>query len=537
MADKWAVQDGNWSDPATWNNGTLPGVGDDVYADGKTVTINQDINVLSIRTTQRSGGTAGGGFTINSARTIACTGAGVVAGSTICLTLEAGNYDTTITANVTGGNSNNAYGIYNMSTGSVTITGNVTGGSGSYYAYGIYNMSTGSVTITGNVTGGSGTNHVYGIYNMSTGSVTITGDVTGGSGENSCYGIRNASTGSVTITGNVTGGGGVSSFGIANNSVATVTVNGTNHYGKSSSAFYSTANGTLIVTGDCYADPYPAVYWIGSGSYCEVRGNRYGLYTGAGQGNLAVICYREAIPQSENVIIRGAKAGSQPGTFSGLPAWLYGALVSPQGHPSPANVRYGIQYGPNNEATGTCYVPIAASVAAGVLVDDTEGTAVLTPEAVRAAVGLASANLDTQLDNIPTVSEFNARTIVAENYALEDTLTAIKGAGWSTETLTSIKADTAAILADTGTDGVVVAEESKTGYSLSATGLDLIPATDPGGVADTFPKMMVQLWRRFFKKATKTSSQIKTFADDDTTVRTTQTVSDDGTTETQGAAI
>lgn len=35
---------------------------------------------------------------------------------------------------------------------------------------------------------------------------------------------------------------------------------------------------------------------------------------------------------------------------------------------------------------------------------------------VRAAVGLASANLDTQLADLPTVSEFNARTLVAADY-------------------------------------------------------------------------------------------------------------------------
>jgi hypothetical protein len=48
--------------------------------------------------------------------------------------------------------------------------------------------------------------------------------------------------------------------------------------------------------------------------------------------------------------------------------------------------------------------------------------------------------------------------------------------------------------------------------------------------------MVVQLWRRFFKKATRTSTQIRTFADDGTTVVTTQAVSDDGTTQTQGNA-
>lgn len=41
---------------------------------------------------------------------------------------------------------------------------------------------------------------------------------------------------------------------------------------------------------------------------------------------------------------------------------------------------------------------------------------------VRGWLGLATNNLDTQLGDIPTVSEFNARTIVAASYALEATL-------------------------------------------------------------------------------------------------------------------
>jgi hypothetical protein len=77
----------------------------------------------------------------------------------------------------------------------------------------------------------------------------------------------------------------------------------------------------------------------------------------------------------------------------------------------------------------------------------------------------------------------------------------------------------------------------KTGYALSAVGLDLISVADPGAAANltTFPKIMVWLFRRFFKKTAMTSTQVKTFADDGTTVNVTQTVSDDGTTQTQGA--
>ncbi|HUU82115.1 MAG TPA: hypothetical protein VM243_01305, partial [Phycisphaerae bacterium] len=41
----------------------------------------------------------------------------------------------------------------------------------------------------------------------------------------------------------------------------------------------------------------------------------------------------------------------------------------------------------------------------------------LNAAATRAALGMAAANLDTQLGNIPTVAEFNARTLVAASYS------------------------------------------------------------------------------------------------------------------------
>jgi hypothetical protein len=56
------------------------------------------------------------------------------------------------------------------------------------------------------------------------------------------------------------------------------------------------------------------------------------------------------------------------------------------------------------------------------------------------------------------------------------------------------------------------------------------------GVAAGPVGMLVQLWRRFFRKATKSATQLTTYADDGTTPITTQTVNDDGSTETQGAA-
>jgi hypothetical protein len=73
----------------------------------------------------------------------------------------------------------------------------------------------------------------------------------------------------------------------------------------------------------------------------------------------------------------------------------------------------------------------------------------------------------------------------------------------------------------------------------SATLLDATPVTDPGGVASTFPQMVVQVWRYLFKRKTKAVSglTIKTYADDNTTVNTQQSYTDDGAgNQSQGPA-
>jgi hypothetical protein len=50
------------------------------------------------------------------------------------------------------------------------------------------------------------------------------------------------------------------------------------------------------------------------------------------------------------------------------------------------------------------------------LVDTTTSSSGLDAASIRSAIGLASANLDTQLGDIPTVAEFNARSLPSADY-------------------------------------------------------------------------------------------------------------------------
>ena len=83
-----------------------------------------------------------------------------------------------------------------------------------------------------------------------------------------------------------------------------------------------------------------------------------------------------------------------------------------------------------------------------------------------------------------------------------------------------------------------VVSQGSDGMRLAADGLDSIPTDAPAGVATSFREMLVQTWRRWFRKTDldADANQIRTYADDGTTVITTQAVSDDGSVQVQEAA-
>jgi hypothetical protein len=137
MAVRYAVVSGNWSNTATWDGGTLPTVGDDVYANGFTVAINQDITVNKISTKAQSPAVSGGLFTIaapNSGERYIV--ANIEAGSSTCCRIDDGNGFTYITGNIYGGDVASAIGLLLNATGNnrahqPVITGNIYGGTAS----------------------------------------------------------------------------------------------------------------------------------------------------------------------------------------------------------------------------------------------------------------------------------------------------------------------------------------------------------------------------------------------------------------------
>ena len=101
----------------------------------------------------------------------------------------------------------------------------------------------------------------------------------------------------------------------------------------------------------------------------------------------------------------------------------------------------------------------------------TSYAAPLSPSETRSAIGLASANLDTQLADIPTVAEFEARTLTTANYA-------------NTTNQTAIKAVTDKLNTGLVADGAV--------YQFTANMLELAPAGG-GGAGDASQTTLLQV--------------------------------------------
>ena len=524
MAVIKAQANGNWSNTATWSGGVIPSANDTVYANGYTITIDQNIDltgtavdqsgslivgqiyqVVSIGNTnfgitsvaiipgtnaatstaisnaanqifQATGvgtattGTArrmgalcnhlvsalsivtGGGFVLSSNYNI--TGAYIIAGSANCLTIN-NNASNTITdcyaigspatqstrailfsstgtltcsqIRVNGGRVtstsavNGSHGIGATSTGNITFqnASTVTGGSAAF-CYGIY--ATGSTVFSfagGCVTTGGSASNSWAIINNSTSPITYTGGsilgsiegsvsnagtmsvtgstitgsaghaitnsgnlsnltisgsvITGGSTE---YGIHNSSTGSVVITtSTVTGGSGVTGYGVYNASTGTVSIQGDITASNNVNGFYGTSTSAIV-------------------TLC-------GSQTSSSNGFAAVMCPKFLVdPTPTTARVRFAKDGIS--TYSDFYTVDNGSF----GMPSVSDVRSGTTFA-NGTLAGTCVVPAAGSVALGVPVDNTSGTAVLTTEAIwntLTATLTASNSIGERLKNVSTVA-------------------------------------------------------------------------------------------------------------------------------------
>lgn len=422
MASINAAATGNWSSSATWPGGVFPQPGDIVHANGKTITIDQDVTVASINNTLLAGGVVGGTFILASGWTL---NANVNAGTGTCLTCSAALGVFVVNGNLRGSNSATGAAVVHSSTGTLTITGSVTGGTGNGASYGLNCSSTSTTHVFGNVLPGA----AEGITMSGTANVNITGNVAGGAGAG--HGIASGSGGGLTVTGDVTGGTATSHGILMSSGAGPVTING-NVYGAGSGTGVcggltidrvttATINGN--VTGGSAANKH-GIYFSGSaGTVCTVNGNVAG-------GGAAPGTYHSTSGGATFLIVNGsitATTGANGVHSVNMEHTLRarGPFVSASGSggrlpfdislfqlirttdtdnnltvrdhtnstsivfhtpdfatnlPADADVRDGVSFGGTH--TGSLKVPNPNQVSAGIPVDATVGTAALLPEDV-----------------------------------------------------------------------------------------------------------------------------------------------------------
>jgi hypothetical protein len=321
----------------------------------------------------------------------------------------------TITGDLVGGTGGTTPHAFNSTAGNTIVIGNVFGSS---TGFGI-SQTAGNVTVTGNVTGGTATS-VHGISLTGAASqFTINGDVRGGSGS-SAHGINFGGT-LGTVNGNVTGGGGSGARGIeatvggvnvngnvfGNISVglnigASSTITGNIFAGSGAGVFTSTNNSlTVTVIGDVYASTINnGIALTGTGTQVvNLTGNMYNTL-----GRSAIWCPNVFISNTATTLWRMDTGG---GNYK----FLYSA-DSTTNLPATTNVRNGVTFGPALSLTGTMVVPSASDVRENVPVDNTVGTGELTSADIISGINASSDPLAVRLKN--TLTDTTAGNIISQ---------------------------------------------------------------------------------------------------------------------------
>jgi hypothetical protein len=414
MANYRAISNGNWSNLSIWqDNGSgsfvastvLPSGADDVYSNTFTVNIDQNITVLSLRNTSATSITAGGSFNFNTAGVTA-----IIAGATPFLMGATNTITVTHSSGLVSINCTNDIS-HNLSTGttnliSYTGSGNLTittpnlrsATTNAQNMITINKSSSGTLTINGNIIGNSAgtTNSGSHTISSSSGSVIVNGNVVAPSvvqSGGSTYTII-ISGGSLTINGLVNGGG-ASSSGNATAiqfSGSTLTINNTITGGSIQRAVTITSaisvelNCNLVagVAETVYSTVTIPVFIVGNVTASSTA-SAISLTNGSAQvflkGSMINNAGKMAIYAPRIWVDKDTAMYSQFFTSGGANRTLYSADTFPN-TPIPANVRSGITFGPDNSLTGTLIIPPTNTVAQGVQVDNTTGTALLTVQEI-----------------------------------------------------------------------------------------------------------------------------------------------------------
>lgn len=374
MANRYAVATGNWSNTAIWDGGTLPVAGDVVRSNNFTITVDQNINVLSIRNDALAPAVAGGGFqVIATGRTLTCD---IYAGNNDCLTISGFTGSTAITGNSYATGSNGSAVLVN----GANITLNYIGDAFSGY-----------------VNSGISTTSNSGIR-VSAGNFNFTGNAWSRGGGYAC-GVYSAATNcSNTFTGNA-----YNNSATAHAAGAGLLVSGTNNVTVFNGTAEHIVNQSTVINA--------AAVFVGTGATLSGLVTAIGAINGVGSGITAstTLPATAIIKKSINRSGVGALLNVKYTTSSPIVDVILSnnstiSLTDPSttNPPVPADVRFGTIYS-GGAYTGTLKVPPVTSVSYGVPTDNTVGTAFLSATDLFTAIATSSDPVAERLRNVSTV--------------------------------------------------------------------------------------------------------------------------------------
>ena len=376
MANRFPINSGSWSDSAIWSGSIIPTSSDDVFLNNRIVTLDQNIIVRSIRNIATGSAVAGGQIEIYGDYNIsssAITATSHVSATPVStgpglVTYYGTGSSTIIVANLTS--STHGPTLFNSSSGTLNIIGNVAAPANvTTVSTMVINVSSGTINVLGNVTSPAGNAQNYGMINSFTGTINITGNVIGGSSNGTSPTILNSSFGTINVTGNVLGSATALTFAqnaISQTSNGLINITGS-VVGDRAPGISSTSAGTIIISGSISS----SISAVGVSSTGTTATNLFtGPFYNTGSFN-AVYAYRMQMIEPTSTSWRFDTE------TAGVTKTLYTSNQLP-GVPQQTDVRKGTQY--NFGLTGSLAMPDPTTVKIGVAVDNTTGSAILTPQ-------------------------------------------------------------------------------------------------------------------------------------------------------------
>ena len=290
MANVYALYSTLWSQASTWNAGALPTSADDVWANGKSVTVDVSASVLSLRTTVGTGISAGGGFSLTNG--VILYAPNVYVGTTTAVSFsrpfpEAATFVGSASGGATPGF---IFGMLNSSTGTLTLCGDFYGPSTATNQVAGIRVSSGTMNVYGRIIGVNGANQSSGAL-VQGGTLNVYGDIIDTDSQSlDAVGCNIIGGGTVNVVGNVLGKGRSAIQNTPSTSVINVSGNVVGGYLGGRAIYGQTSPARLRVVGTIsgpgnsglFGNASAAVYLGTGGCTVEVLGRVVG---GTGQNS------------------------------------------------------------------------------------------------------------------------------------------------------------------------------------------------------------------------------------------------------------